>query len=198
MKVLSLVLILLLSPLSLLADTLPVASGQALTGASAVISLEGVSTLHKFHSKSTRCEISGSLNKARGKSLFEAVKAGALSALTLTLPVEGMKSGEDGLDQNMYKAMHSADHPLIRFNMKNYTTKDSQVLTWGSLEINGIAKGVSLGGSLSDLSGTVEVKGSYDLLMSDYQVKAPVLMFGTIRCDDKVSIAYDFELISKP
>jgi polyisoprenoid-binding protein YceI len=171
---------------------------KALQGGAVEIKLDGDSTLHRFHSRSALADIQGNLKAAKGQGVLDAIKGGGLGPLSLAIPVESLKSGEDGLDKNMYKAMDSVDHPQVLFTMKSYSLKDSQVLALGSLEINGVTQAVSLTGALSELSGTARVKGSYDLLMSDYKVKAPVLMLGTIRCKDKVTIGYDFELKPVP
>ena len=40
----------------------------------------------------------------------------------------------------------------------------------------------------------VAVKGAYELNMSDYGVRPPVLMFGAIKVADKVAVEYDFAL----
>jgi hypothetical protein len=178
---------LLWAPLALHAD-----AAQALTAsAKAGLKILGDSTLHHWDVSATQMQISA-VEEDKPGSLLDQVKAGSVSAVELTVTVEGLKSSESAsMDKNMYKAMESSKFPLVRFSLKSYQIKDGQVAAKGVLSIHGVSKDVSMTASVALKDGQLGVKGSYDLLMSDYGIKPPVMMLGTVRVADKVSIVFD-------
>jgi hypothetical protein len=187
-----------LSPRASLAEGKP-AQPLALSSTPATdLEVLGDSTLHKWKAQATQVLIQASL--APGQStVWDAVQAGALKALTLSAQVAGLKSTEGGsMDKNMHATMEADKVPAISFVMAAYRVKEGQVAATGVLSIHGVTKTVELKGAIQGRADCVNVKGSYDLLMSDYGVKAPVMMLGTVRVSDKVSIAYDFALVPAP
>jgi polyisoprenoid-binding protein YceI len=185
--------------LALTALSLPSWAG---TGPSALASapasslkILGDSTLHTWTVNAKSLSVTASLKASKDEALLEGVAKGGMASLSVTVGVEGLKSTESsGMDKNMDKALESDKFPEISFVMKSYSLKDGQAALLGSLSIHGVAKDVSLTGQVSAKAPGMEVKGSYDLLMSDYGVKPPVMMLGTVRVKDKVSIVYDLEL----
>jgi len=178
-----------------------VAPAQPLALAATVsssVKVLGDSTLHKWEARATKLEITASLN-AGGAGVWEGVEKGQLKALKLSIQAEGLKSNEsEKMDKNMRSAMESDKFGEIGFVMSGYEIKDDEVLARGSLTIHGVSKDVELKGKISGKDKNVSVKGSYELVMSAYGIKPPVMMLGTVRVADKVSIAYDFTLEPKP
>jgi polyisoprenoid-binding protein YceI len=86
-------------------------------------------------------------------------------------------------------------HPEIRFSLTGYELKDGAVAAAGQLSIHGQTRDVVLPGSVTAKANGVNVKGSYGLKMSDYGIKPPVMMLGTIRVADALTISYDFDLL---
>src|SRR5262245_44816873 len=78
------------------------AQGFALRPASKLW-LEGDSTLHRYSSKATKIDFSSETLPA--ESLAEALKPGMVKSLKMTIPVQGLKSGESVLDRNLRKAL---------------------------------------------------------------------------------------------
>lgn len=157
----------------------------------------GDSTLHKWEASASQLSISASADGS-GELLALAEKGG-LKSLELKAAVEGLLSNEnESMNKNMYKAMESVKFPEISFVMSGYDIKGDEVTARGSLTIHGVSKEVELKGRLSGKDGSLEVKGSFPMLMSDFGVKPPVMMLGTVRVADKISIAYDFSLEKNP
>jgi len=167
------------------------AAVQAAEGAALV--LNGDSTLHKWNAKASILSISG--EAASEGSLLDAVKANGLKSLKVSVNVEGLKSNEGkSMDKNMYKALESGQFAEVTFTLASYALTGSDVVAKGSLNIHGVAKDVDLKGVLSEKDGAVSIKGSYTLKMSDYGIKPPVMMLGTIKVKDDVTVDYDFML----
>jgi polyisoprenoid-binding protein YceI len=165
---------------------------HAAPGAS--LQILGDSTLHGWKASASSLTITGSLNKP-GEPLA-AAQAQGLSSLELACGVTGLHSGEgSGMDKNMVKTLEASQFPEIRFKLSSYELKDGAVTAKGDLSIHGVSKTVELPGTVSAKDGGLAVKGHYGLKMSDYGVKPPVMMMGTVRVKDDVDIAYDFVLI---
>ncbi len=164
---------------------------QAAEGAALV--LKGDSTLHKWTANASQLSIVGEV--AAEGSLLDAVKVQGLKSLKVTVVVDGLKSTEGkSMDKNMYKALESSQFSEVTFTLVSYSLTGSDVLAKGSLNIHGVAKDVELKGVLSEKDGAVSIKGSYPLKMSEYGIKPPVMMLGTIKVRDDVTVDYDFAL----
>ena len=169
------------------------AAAVELKSLSPSVKILGDSTMHKWEADATALTVSA---QCAPGDLLAQIKAGRLTQLTLAVGVEGLQSTESkSMDKNMHRAMDSDQDPQITFSLKHYSLEGDTVTAQGSLEIHGVTKDVALKGLLAaGKDGAVTVTGSYDLLMSDYGVKPPVMMLGTIRVKDWVTIAYQFDL----
>jgi hypothetical protein len=160
----------------------------------ALLVVAGDSTLHKWKANATELKIEAELSKPG--AVLAAVQAQGLNKLELVAQAGGLKSEEGkSMDKNMHKAMNVKEHPEIRFSLQSYELKDGVVAAAGQLSIHGQTRDVVLPGSVTAKAGGVNVKGSYGLKMSDYGIKPPVMMMGTIRVADALTISYDFDLL---
>ena len=167
-------------------------AGAALKSLSPTVKILGDSTMHKWEANATALTVTAEI---KAGDLLANVKAGGLSKLELAISVDGLQSTESkSMDKNMRNAMESDKAPQITFSLKSYTLVGETVTAKGSLSIHNVAKDVELTGLLSAKDGALKIKGSYDLLMSDYGVKPPVMMLGTVKVKDSVTIAYQFDL----
>lgn len=165
---------------------------KAADGAKLVVN--GDSTLHKWHADALELSVTAAL--AKDGELLPALKAGELVQLELLAKAGSLKSNEGkSMDKNMHKALEAGAYPDISFSLASYEVKGDEVSAKGTLSIHGTPKEVLLSGVLTAKEGgAVNVKGSYDLLMSDYGVKPPVMMLGTVKVKDALTITYDFDL----
>jgi len=166
------------------------------------LSLEGQSTLHAYSSTATKVEATAEFDGTFAAGSAEAraaVAAGALKSLRLTVPVAALKSGEGGLDKNMQKALKQDTAPVIRFTLLDYKAeevKDGSLLVkaHGRLSIAGVDKETVVEATCRFGPGGVEVSGAKDLLMSDFGIKPPVMMLGTIKTADKIVVRFALKL----
>jgi polyisoprenoid-binding protein YceI len=175
------------------------AAPQALKAAAgSTLKITGDSTLHKWDALGGDLEITAELASGAG-TLAQRVAAGALGKLRLRAGAASFKSNEgSSMDKNMHKALEAPKFPDITFAMDSYKAAGEEVTASGTLSIHGVAKPVDLKGRLGFREGAVTVQGSYALLMSDYGIKPPVMMLGTVKVSDKVVIVYDFALEPRP
>jgi len=191
-----------------LAAAIPLAAEPAPPAASFTLapgsrlSLEGESTLHAYKSTATKVEATADFDgtfAAGSPDARAAVAAGALMGLRVAVPVADLKSGEGGLDKNMQKALKQDAAPVIRFTLVDYKAEEAKdgsllVKAHGRLAIAGVEKDTVVEAACRFGPGGVEVTGAKDVLMSDYGIKPPVMMLGTIKTADKVVVRFALKL----
>jgi len=171
---------------------LPTASASTLsTMPGTTLRLEGTSTLHPFSFNSTDIEVSGDLVGRRPTRLL------------VDIPIAQLHSGESGMDKNMRKALKADQAPEIRFELTGFdfdsTRTDSIVKASvsGRLSIAGVTKAISLDADCRYGSDSIRATAQKELLMTDFGVKPPTMMMGTIRTGDKVTVRFDLRLMEK-
>ena len=177
---------------------IPACAGARTVKPEGYLRVEGDSTLHTWSSTATVVLIDLAPS-AEGADAAAAVAAGALKSLELSVPVADLKSGENGLDKNMRKAMNADKHPAVSFKLLGWDLGKPadgvlQASATGELTINGTTKAVSLALQLRPQAGSVSVRGSHDLKMSDYGIPPPKLMMGAIKVRDAVTVRFDLIL----
>ncbi|HEX4047828.1 MAG TPA: YceI family protein [Elusimicrobiota bacterium] len=166
------------------------------------LKIEGDSTLHKWSSTATGVAMTFDLADGAPRSLAEAIKASKIKGLEVRIAVAGLKSGESGLDKNMRQAMDAEKNPDVVYRLERYElakgTTDGVMTAKasGELTIAGTTKPVTMDVEFRLGPDAADLKGSYTLEMSDYGIKPPTLMLGTIKVRDPVTIRFD--LILKP
>lgn len=169
----------------------PFAMAQELQVAPSESKLEvlGTSNLHDWELEAT---------SFRGKGTFfvEENRLKSVENLSLTLAVEGLKSGKSGMDKNTYKALKSKDHKEISFSSDKATnvtetgTGQYRVEVPGSLTIAGINKRVSLTLTVI-LKDKINLSGSTDIQMTDYGIEPPTALLGTVKTGEKVTVQFE-------
>jgi len=105
--------------------------------------LTGNSTLHPYASTSTLTQVVAVLalgNDAEATApvaevLTDIAHRAPFQKFEVTIPVKGLKSGESGLDKNLYKALKSDQAPEIRFTLTHYEA--SPTAADGSIPLSG-------------------------------------------------------------
>jgi len=165
------------------------------------IYLTGNSTLHPYASTSTLTQIVAVLALGNNAVFMDIARRAPFQKFEVTIPVKGLKSGESGLDKNMYKALKSGDAPEIRFVLSHYEALPSasdSILSYkaaGQLFIAGMQKDVVLTGTAMPSPDALAVEGQYELRMSDYGIKPPTLLLGAIKVADPVVIHFHLKFV---
>jgi hypothetical protein len=160
------------------------------------IELAGTSSLHDWTEKS---------EKGTGNAVF-AVNSNdrvtSLSAMTFTIAAESLKSDHKAMDKNTYKALKTDANPNISFVLTSAKITplegdNYQVKCEGKLTIAGTTNNTDITGTgkynAADKSFTV--KGSKKMKMTDYQVKPPTVMLGTIKTGNDITVSYTIKFV---
>jgi polyisoprenoid-binding protein YceI len=155
--------------------------------------LSGTSTLHDW-------TMNAPVFSSEAQFVLTGRQISLLKALTFSLAVADLKSGESGLDKNAYKALKSGDHQNITYKLSSATVSADGnkflIKTHGSLTIAGVTKEVSIDVSaVVNADETITCTGSEKLNMTDYQVKPPKFMLGAMKTGNAITL--DFTLVYK-
>jgi hypothetical protein len=169
--------------------------------------LEGDSTLHAFESEATVLNLKSTVEMPTGKSesnariLADGKQEPRITALTMKVPIEHMKSGVIGLASRLHKTLKYKEHPNIVFTMIDYEVEQNSeqqdlynVTASGTLQMAGEENEVTLNMTASHSNEYVDVEGEKKVLMTDFGVEPPSLMFGAIKTDDEIVVHWDLKL----
>lgn len=168
------------------------------------VSLHGESSLHPYHADTERFTAVFALDEGATGSFSDIVQAGHVRSLAVTIPVKTLKSGDNGLDKNMWAALKEPQFPTVTLRVDRYkfdaAGKDGALKgkVTASLTIAGVTKSVELDTTATPTPTGVRFAGQLDLLMSQYGIKPPELMFGVIKTADKVTIQFDVAVRTAP
>lgn len=163
--------------------------------------VEGTSSLHDW--SCTAGTVNGSLElDAAYPTQNLQTNPKIAKAVTISIPVKEMKCGHGKMDDNMYKALRANDFPTIDYKLRDYDVTPQAgdpsafvMHTRGTLTIAGNTKDIEL-----DIvahrapNGEVKVQGSQAIVMTDYDVKPPKAMLGTIKTGKTVTVKFDLVL----
>ncbi|SRR6266487_108069 len=163
--------------------------------------IEGNSTLHPWSSSATRFEValapSAAPESAGTADLERSIRAGGIGAVEVSIPVAALRSEKSGLDRNLQKALMAEKYPLIRFRLGRYTASATAgadsigIHASGRLTIASVERAIELEMVARSERGHVRIRGSRELLMTDYGIKPPTLMLGAIRVANPVVVRFD-------
>jgi hypothetical protein len=184
-------------PIPVLLLLAPALAWSAVVKPEGSLRVEGDSTLHKWHAVAGSLELA--VEPSEDLAPAAAVAAGKVKSLELQLPAAGLESGDKKLDKNMYKALKTGEFPRIVYRLSKYELVKAgdgalSATTTGQLTIAGKTRDVAMTLALVPGDGSVTVRGSHDLLMSDYGIPPPKLMMGAIKVRDAVTVRFDLTL----
>ena len=160
--------------------------------------VDGTSTVRSWSCKATRIDATV---ETTGPGATGAVLQGekAVKGVDVRIPVAQLDCSNGTMNEHMRKALKARDHQAIAFTVTGYdVAKGAAGVTGtlkGELTLSGVTKPISIqaaGAPAAD--GTLHVTGSHELTMSDYGIKAPTLMLGTMKVGDKVKVSFDLYL----
>lgn len=196
----------ILAALSLVATLVHAATGVVLRPESKLW-LEGKSTVHEFSSKATRLVATFDHDPAQlpddatnGDAVERLIRAKGIRAMDVVVPVADLHSGKTGLDRNMQKALLASQHPEIRFHLASYELGEDtpagtmKIDAKGAVTVAGVQRDIRMAVTAVREGDAVRVRGSAPLLMSQFGIKPPTMMMGTLRTSDEVVIHFDLLL----
>ena len=146
---------------------------------------------------------------AKGIDAEIPAQAGAVSALiagekavdgvVVRIPAGQIDCGNGTMNDHMYKAIKAKANPTIELRVTSYEMKrggDGITGTLdGTLTIGGTTRQVTIPAiGKSTEAGTLQVTGTYPVKMTEYGLKPPTLMLGTMKVDELVRVNFNLLL----
>lgn len=130
-----------------------------------------------------------------------AVLAGekAVSNVEVTVPVDRLDCRNATMNEHMWKALKAKEHPTVVFRADAYDltrANDSVTVTLsGSLTLGGVQKPITIKAQAkSGPGGTLVVSGTREIRMTEFGLKPPTLMLGTMKVGERVTVGFDVVL----
>lgn len=176
----------------LLLGSLLIFAQSKFTAKTLTVKLEGTSTLHDWEMNAQ--------NNANSEAIFTITggKVTGISHLTFVLPATSLKSDHTAMDKNTYKALKTEDNPTINFVMSSGTVtliegNTYQIKCTGKLTIAGTTRetDVLAIGKFNPADNSITITGTKKMKMTDFDVKPPSVMLGTIKTGNDIVVTYN-------
>ena len=161
--------------------------------------VEGTSTVRAFSCTASTVEVAVETSSV---TPISATMAGekVVRSSRVEVPARGLDCDNGTMNRHMYKAIKADAHRAIVFTLGSYefmsngSTPGAVTLT-GRLALGGVERPVTLKAQVRETSdGFLQVTGGHELRLSEFGLKAPSLMLGTMKVGDVVRVKYDLLL----
>jgi polyisoprenoid-binding protein YceI len=161
--------------------------------------VDGTSTVRSYSCRAT--SLQGSVTAAGsevGLAIAELQKA--VRTVEVSVPVQSLECGNGTMNGHLRNALKMQTSPTIKFQLSQYDVipggaTEGTVKLKGNLTIAGQERPITIDATLAaEADGTLRVKGSKEILMSEFGVRPPTLMLGTLKVRDRVVVNFDVVL----
>mgnify|MGYP001287990000 CR=1 FL=1 len=163
------------------------AQSYTLDNTTSFLQVDGTSSLHDWHVDA---------EKQSGYIEFSDFDKVAINSIKLSVESESLKSGKSGMDKNTYKALKTKSFKNIDFNliMVESIAKVSEgiynVKGKGKMLICGVSQIIPLDFELIIKDKVISIIGKNTILMTDYGIKPPTALLGTIKTGNEIVITH--------
>lgn len=157
--------------------------------------IKGTSTLHDWEMKSEKGHVEVLLGLGNNAKLL------GLTGLKFSIEAESLKSDKSSMDNNAYKALKTSTAKQISFVLSSATISQLnatsyQIKALGKLTVAGTTRETDV---IADVKYSNEdksfvVTGTKKLKMTDYNVKPPSFMLGTVKTGNEITISFKTKL----
>ena len=159
-----------------------------LNNSSSKLTVEGTSSLHDWE------EVA---EKQKGSIVIDnSGSEPSISALSVEVDAESLKSGKSAMDKNTYTALKTNSHKTISFKLTKVKSISKvsdgkfKVSTTGDLSIAGVTNSTDLDFTMELSGSTVKLNGAKSFKMSNFKIDPPTAVFGTIKTGDEITIKF--------
>jgi polyisoprenoid-binding protein YceI len=124
----------------------------------------------------------------------DATPAKIVKSASLSIPVSQIDCKNGTMNGHMRDALKADKNPAITWKLSSYRVDGTAVVIDGTLTIAGRENPIELRGIGAATNGTITLKGTKVLKMTEFGVKPPSLMFGTMKVADPITVSFDLVL----
>lgn len=161
--------------------------------------VEGKSSVRDWKCDATKIEATVTGTSAAATAPVKEVGAAAKHA-SLTIPVAQLDCHNGTMNEHMRKALKANDNKTIQYRIATWeltprSDDSASVKTSGTLVMAGAEKPISVELTAKrGAAGTWALNGSKTIKMTEWGIKPPSLMFGTMKVRDPVTIKFELVL----
>ena len=146
-----------------------------------LITYFGVHYLHKWEGSTS--DVNGVVSYNKASEQYEC---------SISVPLSTFSSGNDNRDSNMLVYCRAFDFPNINFQSTSIKVNESTLEIEGKIEFAGEEKEIKTNAKLNSLDNNFfAVEGEIDILLSEFKVERPSLLF--VEIEDLVKIKYSIQ-----
>lgn len=161
--------------------------------------VEGTSTVRGYTCNAT--EVGGVVQIAPNVSqVVVPVLGTAVRGVELEIPIGALDCGNGTMNDHMRKALQAKEHPTIKFRVATHEVSltgdgTGKIEMAGDLTIAGTTKRITMNAAAAPgADGVIQISGSKEIDMTEYGVKPPKLMLGTMKVNEMVTVHFDIAL----
>ena len=160
--------------------------------------VDGTSTVRSWSCSAT--EIDATIETAAPNAVAGVIAGEkAVRAVDVKIPIEKLDCKNGTMNEHMRKALKAKDAPVIAFTVTSYdVAKGASGVAGtlnGQLTLGGVTKPIAVkAAGAAGPDGTLHVTGTHELVMTEYGLKPPTLMLGTMKVGDKVKVSFDLHV----
>ena len=163
------------------------------------VTIDGTSSLHAFHCKTNKMNAYVDVDPGYTTDLTKIARP--IVSVKVNIVVRTLSCGNGQMDKNMYNTLKADENPIIKYTMSGYDILDGSASptafaakTTGTLTISGQEKSVAMKISAERLSdGKATAKGEQAVLMTDFGIKPPSFMFGTLKVGNEIKVKFNLK-----
>jgi polyisoprenoid-binding protein YceI len=160
------------------------------------LTVEGTSSMHAWHCKTDKINAYIDVDPGYTRDLTKVARP--ITAVQVNIVVKTLSCGNSQMDRNMYSTLKADANQLIKYTLTGYDLLSGSVSptsfgakTNGTLTIAGETKPIEMKISAERQSdGKAVASGEQTLLLSDFGIKAPSFMFGTLKVGNEVKVKF--------
>jgi len=175
------------------------------------VQLLGTSNLHDWTIKGTMIEGYVDVNETcrlnpKVQELSGLPQAMSSVKTHAEIPIPSLKSGHSGMDKNTYKALKSDQYPRIAYTLEQISLRTqpqppqmtATFDTAGRLSVAGATRTIPMTVTAEPLDDTqFRVSGEIAIKMTDFGIRPPTALFGTLKTGDALTIQFTWVLNRK-
>lgn len=161
--------------------------------------LSGSSNIHDWSCRSDAFHAAIEVNPAFGITAFGELEQ-PVTRVSVNVPVLSIKCGKSKMDENLRKALNEPEFPAITYVLKTFTRTggtDTELTgtATGDLIVAGRTTTIDIPITATRLpDGGARGEGVVAFRMTDFGVKPPVALLGTLRTKDEVKVTFTVTL----
>ncbi len=162
-----------------------------------VLTVSGTSTIKAFTCKTSQLDATVIVDKGYTRDLTKIARP--IVSVRVEIPAKSLECGNKTMNNHMYKALKTDKNPTIVYTMSGYdlfngTMSGFSAKTTGTLTIAGKEKTVVMDVKAERVEETkATAKGEQSILLTDFGIKPPSLMLGTMRVGNEIKIKFNLK-----